>query len=201
MKRIIFSVLSLIFIVALSYAGKIVDVDKLNQWIQTNQRDEAVVPPPVTCPAGQHWDVTLQKCVVDVPVPPPVGVLGTKTNPIKLDQSYTPVRSGFTYGNSYYQIGDNAKVYFEIDPALLKESSSSFQMTIKGMNGPLAIYKAYYDKNTQSYKPADDVYFTAKGCLDYVASSASHPFSSTKFLYALENGGGSWGIQLYVQMY
>ncbi len=139
------------------------------------------------------------------PQPPPaplVGALGSKTNPIKLDKPYSMVTNGFTHSNRGvdFTIGSSAKVYFEIDPALLKASASSFQMVVKGMNCPtLWIYKAYYDKNTQAY--TDDVYFTAKGTLHYVSNSPSRPFSSTKFLYVLENGGASWGIQLWVQMY
>lgn len=36
-----------------------------NKWKQTQTN------PPPTCPAGQHWDSTLGKCVDDVIIPPP----------------------------------------------------------------------------------------------------------------------------------
>ncbi len=184
---------------------KIIEVDKVmplinsidnsiqvcKTWIQANQREESViVTPPVVPP-------------VVPPVIPPIGVLGAKTNPIKLDKPYSRVRNGFTHSQNdrkEFGLAPDKRIYFEVDPTFLKPTSTSFQMTIKGMNGPLVIYRAYYDKITQTYKSVDDVYFTAKGCLDYVASNVSRPFSSTKFVYGLEVSE-SWEIELWVQMY
>ncbi len=189
MKRLLFVILILALVVP-CYAGKVVDVDKLNLWIQANQRDEVIVPPPVPPPLPPP-----------VPPPPVIGALGSKTNPYKMNVMYPDVSGGYVAEKKgkAFSIGTNAKVYLEVDPSILKPSANAFQMVIKGMNCPtLTIYKAYYNKITQTY--TDDVYFTAKGTLNYVASSPSRPFSSTKFLYVLENGGALWTIECWVQM-
>ncbi len=159
-------------------------IDELKIWAFTNQREETVTPPVVP------------------PVIPPVGILGSKTNPIKLNKMYAPVTNGFTHSSKGKEFGlaSGAKVYFEVDPVLLKPNAPFFQMVVKGMNCPtLYIYKAYYDKNTQTY--TDDVSFTSGGCVDPVRDLKPRDLDSTKFLYALENKGASWGIELWVQMY
>ncbi len=176
---------------------KVIEVERLNQFIQANQRDE-IVPVPIPIPPP-----------IPIPVPPtppltpplPVGLLGTKTNPIKLDKPYPPVNLGFTHSikGKEFGLSANSKIYFEVDPALLKANSSAFQMVVKGLNCPtLSIYKAYYDKDIQTY--TNDVYFTGKGTLDYVRDHVPRDFDSTKFLYALENQGAYWEIELWVQM-
>ncbi len=180
---------------------KIIEVDKvmplissldnsmqaLKIWIQANQREEAMTP-PVVPPI--------------VPPVPPVGELGSKINCIKLDKPYSLVTNGFTHSSRgvAFTIGSGKKVYFEVDPTLLKANASTFRMIVKAMNNSvLGISKAYYDKITQTY--TNDVSFASGGTIDTVLNNASHPFSSTKFLYALENGGESWGIELYVQVF
>jgi hypothetical protein len=137
----------------------------------------------------------------DVGSVPPPGGAGSKSNPFKLNTPYSKVSSGYTYGSTpSYQLGAGAKVYFEIDPVSLKTSASAFQMTIKGMNCvSLGISRAYYDKNSQTY--SDDVFIGYGGIIDTVRTNVAHPFSSTKFLYVLENTGVSWTIELYVQVF
>ncbi len=171
------------------------------------ERTDGVIPPPpvvYTCPIDGLSFATqaLLNAHTVLVHTPPVGILGSKTNPYKLDKSYLAVNNGFTWaakGNDF-GIGSNTKIYFEVDPALLKSNASAFQMVIKGMNCPsLWIYKAYYNKNTQTY--TDDVYFTSKGTLDYVKDLSPRDLDSYKFLYGLENKEASWEIQLWVQMY
>ncbi len=262
MKRLLFAALILALALTLIvpvYAGKVLDVDKLQQFIQQNQRDEGIIPPPITtytlmisiphvaggtvtvngiaytaprsfdsgtsvtivatALSGHTFNYWIKDGIVLSTNPTyafiinsdttiaanfsdsVVGELGTKTNPIKLNKPYGPVSSGFTYSSStsMYTLGAGRKVYFEVDPALLKANASAFQMIVNGFNSSsLYIYKAYYDKNTQTY--TEDVYYTAKGCGDYVRDSTYRDLDSTRFLYRLDNEGASWQIQLWVQM-
>lgn len=72
-------------------------------------------PPPVTCPAGQHWDATLQKCVPDVVIPPPTG------NVIDISSKWTVPKVLTGHGEFYVdgiceaRAGDNRKITFAGD--------------------------------------------------------------------------------------
>ncbi len=173
-------------------------IQALKAWIQANQRDEGVVPPPVTCPPGQHWDVTLQKCMVDVPIPPipPVGELGSRTNPIKLNKltSKLPSGPGYTFspdGTGAYSSLTRAgvKVYFEVDPISIDgRSAKQFQYTVKGYNNSkLRFYRVVCPKG--GVIPAEDTRIYSNYSMSETVISAD--IDQNRYIYCVESRGDS----------
>ncbi len=127
MKRLIFTVLILAMVIP-CYAGDVVDVNKLTDWIQLNKRPEGTVtPPPVvfTCPIDGLTFAT--QALLDAHKasahPAPVGqftaiIAGAKKCNTELDKigGY-----GFYEGNTPgpTSVKSNGKTYFLLDPVWL----------------------------------------------------------------------------------
>ena len=48
----------------------------LDTWMKFTRKVVVTPPPDQTCPTGQHWDTTQNKCVDDVIVTPPPPITG-----------------------------------------------------------------------------------------------------------------------------
>jgi hypothetical protein len=187
-----------------------VDAEALIAWINLNKVEDGVVtpPPPIvyvcpTCGLQFTSQAALDAHVISAhtapppPPPPPTGEQGSKGNPFKMNVPYSKVMNGFIAERKGYSFSIGAsKLYVEVDPNVIKPGSKSFRLYVKPMNCPtLAVYRAYYDKLTNSV--TDDVKI---GTMDTVSTSPARPFASTKFLYALENTGEAWTIESWVQV-
>ncbi len=137
-----------------------------------------------------------------------VGELGTKTNSIPLNKDmnqnniYFPSTGGGD-GGSTITVGGfgGGKTYFLVDTSFCKNQPvSSFTVIIKGYNNT----NLYYSKIPQD-KAGNDLAaeipianYMGDG-LDMVVNNQSYGFSTTRWLYAIDNIGVSFPIDINVQ--
>lgn len=139
----------------------------------------------------------IARFIVVPPTPPPSGALGSKTNPIRINKWST---KGFyiPYLSPNDSRGDisvpaGSKWYFEVDPlATTGKSVPSFLFMAKFFSGGGSVCKLTQDKITGSY--------TREACsgstifADSVFDNSPYNINNTKFLYAIDNSGGTISV-------
>ncbi len=179
---------------------KIIEVTQLNAWIQANQRDETV-PVPVPTPTP----VPIPTPLPIPPAPTPTGVLGSKTNPIKLDKPTTKVANGYIPSTSpnnsrgNYVTYAGSKLYFEVDPFVTTgRSSKGFGLQIKFYNQGLSVYKSTQNKATGLYSTEVR---KIGGYVDIVYDNKPDKIDNTRYLYAIDNiTNTSFNIEIWAEI-
>jgi hypothetical protein len=149
--------------------------------------------------------------------PPPIGALGSKTNPIYMNRA--GVRAGTYYasvvdpdGVSYFWLPANSKTYFVVDPDVYSTNVRYFAFGTQGFNNPTLIYtrlpqtKAGVDLEGSETSTGNNTGDTGDQVMDLMpldmhgvgGVGVAYAFQSTRFLYAVRNPGETFRINISV---
>jgi hypothetical protein len=131
--------------------------------------------------------------------------LGSKTNPIPMNQKQVTPRPTYIYypstaDQNQFQM-PSGKVYFLVDSAVTGVAISKFIYTVQGFNNPNFIFtkmpqtKAGVDLLPEEVNIGNNTGDTA----DQVTNKTPYNFTTTRWLYAIDNPGPEWPTNVTIQ--
>jgi hypothetical protein len=134
------------------------------------------------------------------------GALGSKTNPIPMNQVKIGSRT-YTYypssadQNEFSMPGGGSKIYFSVDTAVTGKSISYFTFSVQGFNNPLLVYTKLPQTKAGVDLVASEIPLgnNTGDTFNQVTNKTPYDFSTTRWLYAIQNLGAEVTINVTVQ--